>query len=84
VRRNRDTVRASEIGTFLYCRRAWWYQRQGEPSENQAELLTGAKMHEQHGRVVLAAVVLRAAGYALLLLALVLLTIYLLNTFLTF
>ncbi|MFQ5614917.1 MAG: hypothetical protein ACE5GO_00400 [Anaerolineales bacterium] len=79
MNRHTRTIRASEIGNFLYCRRAWWYRRQGQRSENQAELLTGAKLHEQHGRAVFTAGVLRAIGYGLLLLALAFLTIYLMN-----
>jgi hypothetical protein len=70
------TIRASEIGAFLYCQRAWWYHRQGMESSNQAEMVAGSDLHRQHGRRVLAAGLLRSLGYLLLLAALVLLAIY--------
>ena len=71
------TIRASEIGTYLYCQRAWWYQRQGVQSDNQAELAGGTELHERHGQTVLTAGCLRVLAYALLLASLLLLTIYL-------
>lgn len=71
------TLRASEIGTYLYCHRAWWYRKQGVESTNQAELATGTALHRTHGRQVLAAGLARTVGLLLLLLALILLTIYL-------
>lgn len=76
------TIRASEIGSFLYCQRAWWYQKNGVVSENQAELAAGSAMHYQHGRTVLAAGCLRTAAYAILLLALVMLAVYITGQFL--
>jgi hypothetical protein len=63
-------IRASEIGTYLYCARAWWYQRAGAESTNQAELLSGTELHRQHGRTVVAAGLLRTAASILLLIAL--------------
>jgi CRISPR/Cas system-associated exonuclease Cas4 (RecB family) len=66
-------IRASEIGSYLYCRRAWWYRKQGVESENQAELTTGTELHRQHGRKVIAAGLLRTIGLILLLAAIVLL-----------
>jgi CRISPR/Cas system-associated exonuclease Cas4 (RecB family) len=75
-------IRASEIGAYLYCHRAWWYQRQGLPSENQAELTSGSELHREHGRKVLVAGLLRALAMLLLLTALVLLTVYLAGKFL--
>jgi CRISPR/Cas system-associated exonuclease Cas4 (RecB family) len=75
-------IRSSEIGAYLYCQRAWWYQRQGVPSENQAELAGGTALHERHGRMVATTGCLRSVAYALLLAALALLTIYLSKQFL--
>ena len=74
---SRRTIRASEIGTYLYCRRAWWYQRLGRPSLNQAEMAAGSELHYRHGRTALRLGCLRYMAYALLLLALVLAVIYL-------
>ena len=75
------TIRASEIGSYLYCRRAWWYQKGGWESENQDELRTGTDLHEQHGRAVLLAGFYRLAGVIFFVAALVLLTIYLTDLF---
>lgn len=69
------TIRASEIGTYLYCRRAWWFQDQGFESQNQMELSGGSAYHAEHGRQVFVAGLLRLAGYALLLVALVALAV---------
>jgi len=66
------TVRASEIGTYLYCQRAWWYQRQGAENANQAELAAGDALHVQHGQRVLAAGCLRSAAALLLMAGLIL------------
>ena len=69
------TIRASEIGTYLYCHRAWWFQDQGFESQNQMELSGGASYHAEHGRQVFVAGLLRAAGYIVLLAALVALAV---------
>lgn len=69
-------IRSSEIGEYLYCRRAWWYRKTGTPSENQAELAAGSDLHRRHGRQVLASVLTRTAGMVLLLAAILLLAAY--------
>ncbi|HTP02185.1 MAG TPA: hypothetical protein VMJ64_12500 [Anaerolineales bacterium] len=69
-------IRASEIGTYLYCRRAWWYRRQGIESENQSEMAQGTELHRQHGRRVVAAGLLQTAGYVLLLMGILLIVAY--------
>jgi hypothetical protein len=69
------TIRASEIGAFIFCRRAWWYHSQGAPSQNQAELAGGSAYHHRHGRQVIRTSLLRAAGWILLFLAVIVLLI---------
>jgi len=69
-------IRSSDIGNYLYCRRVWWYRKQGYESENQAELASGTELHRKHGRKVLLAGLLRTLGFLLLLVALVLLVTY--------
>lgn len=69
-------TRASDIGNYLYCRRAWWYRKQGVESENRGELAAGTELHHRHGRQVLAANITRLIGMILLMAAIVLLTAY--------
>ena len=70
-------IRASEIGTFLFCNRAWWYHNQGIESHNQKELASGSTFHTEHGRQALAAGLLRLGGWVILTLGLVSLVILL-------
>jgi len=65
------TIRASEFVSYLYCQRAWWYQLKGKPSENQSELAGGSEFHHRHGRQIVLARLLSAAGWGLVLLALI-------------
>jgi CRISPR/Cas system-associated exonuclease Cas4 (RecB family) len=46
------TIRASEIGHYMFCRRAWWYQQQGATSENLGEMTAGSSFHHAHGRAL--------------------------------
>jgi len=56
----------------LFCQRSWWYQRQGTPSQNKAEMAGGSAYHYRHGRMVIIASLFQAAGWFLLILALIL------------
>ena len=71
-----SVIRSSDIGNYLYCRRAWWYRKQGLESENRAELAAGTELHHRHGRRVLASTLNRTVGLVLLMAALVLLVAY--------
>jgi hypothetical protein len=70
------TIRASEVGSYLYCARAWWYCQQGIESSNQAEMIAGTELHHQHGRTVIASGLTRILAVILLLVALVLLVAF--------
>jgi CRISPR/Cas system-associated exonuclease Cas4 (RecB family) len=69
-------IRSSDIGNYLYCRRAWWYRKLGFESENQAELAAGTEIHRQHGRKVVASGLARLLALILLFAALLLLVAY--------
>jgi hypothetical protein len=69
-------IRSSDIGTYLYCRRAWWYKKQGVEPANQDELAAGTELHVRHGRQVLASSITRTVGLILLMIALVMLVAY--------
>ena len=69
-------IRASEIGSYLFCARAWWYRRQGLESANQAEMASGTELHRLHGRRVIASGLTRTLALLLLLVALALAVAY--------
>ena len=81
ARKSQRTIRASEISTYLYCKRAWWYAIKGVKSQNEHELASGREIHHQHGVNVFAAGFLRLLAYILILLALGLFTIYMTRHF---
>ena len=68
-------IRASEISSFLYCKRAWWYQQKGTISSNVEEIAEGTELHYKHGRAVLVSGLFRILAYFFLLFAIVILTI---------
>lgn len=64
-------IRASEIGQYLFCARAWWLGSvEGVPSAHREEMEAGQNLHRRHGRGVRAAVILFRLAWALLALAL--------------
>ena len=73
--KNRQRViRASEIGQWAYCSRAWWLGSiKGVPSTNTRAMAQGQKVHQQHGRAVWAARALRKVSMVLFAVAAVML-----------
>ena len=69
----RRVIRASEIGEYIYCHRAWWLGRvKGVENANRAQMDAGVLRHLAHGRAVRRAEVLQRVAFALALLAVVL------------
>ena len=63
-------IRASEVGEYLYCRRAWWLRRVvGLIPEGIAQRELGVRRHRQHGQAVAASGVLLVVGLVLLVAA---------------
>ncbi|MCA9981076.1 MAG: hypothetical protein KDD89_09585 [Anaerolineales bacterium] len=74
------TIRASEIGEYVYCNRSWWLRRvHGVRPHNIRPLEAGTAYHEAHGRVVQRADFARRVAYLLLFTAVGLLTYWLLT-----
>jgi len=73
VSRDNRVIRASEIGQYAYCARAWWLGSvEGLPSSHLDEMAAGEAAHRRHGRTVRTSLTLRRWAYALLALAIVL------------
>lgn len=70
------TVRASDVGVYLYCMRALWYHLKGVPSSNQLDLSAGSELHEKHGQGVFISSCLNTLAYVLLLSGVILALIY--------
>ena len=63
-------IRASEIGEYVFCHRAWWLRHvQGYESANVRQMAEGTAAHARHGRLVSAGGILRALALLLALAA---------------
>jgi len=68
-----EIIRASEVGQYVYCARAWWLQHvQGYQPQDRRALEAGLERHREHGRLVAGYRRLQLLGYLLLVLALLL------------
>lgn len=63
-------IKASEIGTFMYCNRAWSFQKAGVDSANKPGMKAGTRNHRQHLAVVHMSHYTKYAAYILIALSL--------------
>lgn len=63
-------IRASDINSYVYCRRSWWLRKQqGVRPQNVRQLQAGASHHQQHGRLVARSLWARRLAFMLLIFA---------------
>ena len=63
-------IRASEIGEYVFCHRAWWLHHvEGLASANVRVMEVGTAVHAGHGRKVWAASILRTLAVLLIVAA---------------
>ncbi|MEZ4664299.1 MAG: hypothetical protein R2911_42755 [Caldilineaceae bacterium] len=77
--KDRSYVRASDIGMWAFCHRAWWLANvKKAPHQDPQRLTRGEAMHAQHGRQLVFSRQLYTLGLGLLAVALILLGILIL------
>jgi CRISPR/Cas system-associated exonuclease Cas4 (RecB family) len=58
-------IRASEIGEYVFCHRAWWLHHiQGVESANRERMSAGVVHHQAHGHAVIRSSALQRAALA--------------------
>ena len=71
ARKTSQIIRASEIGEYAYCARAWWLGRVlGYRPANLERLAAGEAAHVRHGQTVMSSRRLQRWAYVSLALAL--------------
>ena len=64
--KDRSLVRASDIGAWAFCQRAWWLANvQGAEHEDPTVLIRGTAAHEMHGATVRRAQTMQRMGLLL-------------------
>ena len=80
VDRRTRVIRASEIGEYVFCARAWWLGRvRGVPNANRLALDAGILRHRAHGQSVRRAELLSRLVRVLLVIAALLAVILIAN-----
>lgn len=65
-----EIIRASEIGEYVHCERAWWLGRvQGVENANRAVMEAGIERHYAHGQRVWRARIMRYGAMLLFAIA---------------
>jgi CRISPR/Cas system-associated exonuclease Cas4 (RecB family) len=61
-------IRASEIGEYVFCHRAWWLRVvEGHTPANRERLAAGTRRHRAHGMQVMISRALLLIGLLLLM-----------------
>lgn len=77
-----QVIKASEIGEYVYCHRAWWLRRNYDVRpQNSQELQAGTAYHRQHGGQVRQALLVKRLALVFLFLAISILAFWFLSQF---
>lgn len=72
-----QVIRASEIGIYLYCARARWYQTlQQLPTQHSTDLEQGISAHDTYGKRLRFAYIFRRLGIYILIAGFVVLILF--------
>ena len=66
---NSGVIRASDVGLYVYCAKAWRLKADGHESANVGEMAAGTEAHEAHGARVALYAHLQRASMALIVVA---------------
>ncbi len=67
-----DVIRASEVGEYVHCHRAWWLGHvEGVENQNRAWMDAGTERHRAHGERVGRAALMQNIAVLLVAVALV-------------
>jgi hypothetical protein len=67
---DKRVIRASEIGEYVFCRRAWWYHYiVGLASSNQDKMQAGTAKHVEHGQQVQRSDLLKRTAFVMFAIA---------------
>jgi len=78
---NKRTIRASEISAFLFCQRAWWFQRHKKKPINPEELAAGSQFHQAHNAVTRSSHFLQLVGWFFLIVGFLFFSFFLIRVF---
>ncbi len=77
-----DVIRASEIGEYVHCERAWWLGHVvGVENANRVWLDAGTERHRAHGQRVWRATLMQYAAWIFVVIAIVALILLILRLF---
>jgi hypothetical protein len=73
-------IKASEIGEYVYCNRAWWLRRNYDfRPQNTQEIQAGTVYHEEHGGQVRQTILIKRLALLFLFLAISVVILWLLS-----
>jgi hypothetical protein len=71
-----EVIRASELGLYVFCARAWRLKADGYESQNKAAMEAGSEAHRAHGESVESVFLMRRWSIMLFIIAVLVLALW--------